>query len=1166
MSTTTSGSGYSVNESRPPFSYLDSQKYVPSTEDPVSSVDIANRGGHSRGSVTARSRLDRSPSPTKGAGGFVQSAILKRSDSVNKRWSAQAPPGLSRHSSTASNRSGLGGSRDVFGAMAGSGSGSKIDVTPRGSSRGNSNEPRSRPTSSYGNLKGTQSSGNTPDEKSDDGFVKPHLPVHGRTRSVVSASAHGTADFAPPEANSPPSSPSKRWSPTKSSWLESALQKPDSPKPKLPPPQQPSWMAEISKAKQQRSSVNLGNSNGAESNEKLPSNTSAAADLESTPQLAHQPPKRVELDTPAVKAQQEKTPPAVRAKSPVLSSKLKSVVSDNFSSPHSLQRAGLTRKATDSSADTDTAPGTPGRSMSITSNSGIVGPKSKPNTAPKHDFRSTLKSRQGSTDIPKKEENELQSVFGKLRRTQTQNYVAPDELKSNILQGKAALALTGGPQKSVRRDEFQESLIKQKEAMKVKATEGAGAGARRSSSDKLPNASVPEALEKKKQLGTPRNKGSVTGSGNELNSHITDSPATATDLRNRLKASSPEKLLGPSADPIRAAVPKSSKLANRFNPALAGILARGPSPMQSSGGAAAEPGESNIASSMKAESHDRGNTPSEPLKHMTKGRARGPKRRLPTAKVEVTNDTAMSLTPSTALKTRQADPPKMPKPVTVAKPSIIKQRCLPSDSGAEDVVAVPEKSSPIPRMDRKFKATEHKIDDTANGKTGNNEVSGKDTVALREQQTPNACQFVSGTKSPGKALAVNINPGNTLAIPKSPISPHPQVTKSPTELPSKNLPKLPVDSGANIGAQRLTTTTSPLKQSASGAEKPTKPLPQSDGIKLFGDYFDELPVIPQTLDSVDAQALLLSAPFGDSKVKTLRKQIHETHGDGRMAMVPSHQEHVLFEESMYVCTHVFGGEGGARTTEVYLWAGCEVPEPTIEDAQLFARKVAKENGGKLFVLKQGKESSNFFQALGGIVITRRGSRSNESNRYVLCGRRHMGHIAFDEVDFGLSSFCSGFPYIISNGGKLFLWKGVGCGAEELGCARLISMDLATSAELIEIDEGCEPDSFLSHFATDSPSRPTIPRSADHWRLKVKYDKYHVRLFRLEHRAEREQSNFQVSSLWPLVMSAPSWQDITLPTFGAPQTKPMISEIAPFCQMDLEPEYVYVLDAFFEIYM
>jgi hypothetical protein len=56
-------------------------------------------------------RLDRPLSPTKGMGGFVQSAMMKRSDSVNKRWSVQSPAGLNRVNSVASNRS----SHDVGG-------------------------------------------------------------------------------------------------------------------------------------------------------------------------------------------------------------------------------------------------------------------------------------------------------------------------------------------------------------------------------------------------------------------------------------------------------------------------------------------------------------------------------------------------------------------------------------------------------------------------------------------------------------------------------------------------------------------------------------------------------------------------------------------------------------------------------------------------------------------------------------------------------------------------------------------------------------------------------------------------------------------------------------------------------------------------------------------
>src|SRR5690606_6402131 len=48
---------------------------------------------------------DRTPSQTKGFGGFVQSAMLKREGSINKRW-GPTPSGanLSRNNTTASAR------------------------------------------------------------------------------------------------------------------------------------------------------------------------------------------------------------------------------------------------------------------------------------------------------------------------------------------------------------------------------------------------------------------------------------------------------------------------------------------------------------------------------------------------------------------------------------------------------------------------------------------------------------------------------------------------------------------------------------------------------------------------------------------------------------------------------------------------------------------------------------------------------------------------------------------------------------------------------------------------------------------------------------------------------------------------------------------------------
>lgn len=183
------------------------------------------------------------------------------------------------------------------------------------------------------------------------------------------------------------------------------------------------------------------------------------------------------------------------------------------------------------------------------------------------------------------------------------------------------------------------------------------------------------------------------------------------------------------------------------------------------------------------------------------------------------------------------------------------------------------------------------------------------------------------------------------------------------------------------------------------------------------------------------------------------------------------------------------------------------------------------------------------QALGGIVIVRRGS----SNKYdslapnMLCGRRYLGRqgVAFDEVDFSPSSLCSGFPYLITQQGKCYLWKGKGSDVDELGCARLVGMDLALMGELVEVQEGTETVDFWNIFdginGGAAVNAARLP-SADHWRLKPNYDRYSGRLF--------------VSN-----GGGGGWRDAA-----------NISEIAPFKQTDLVPTNIYILDAFFEMYI
>jgi hypothetical protein len=235
----------------------------------------------------------------------------------------------------------------------------------------------------------------------------------------------------------------------------------------------------------------------------------------------------------------------------------------------------------------------------------------------------------------------------------------------------------------------------------------------------------------------------------------------------------------------------------------------------------------------------------------------------------------------------------------------------------------------------------------------------------------------------------------------------------------------------------------------------------------------------------------MKRPALTARIQTQRTQLLQLTAEGKKIPVPSHNERVLFEREMYICPHIYLDRTGRKVTEVYFWAGDEVPESEVYDAHMFAAREARAFGGKLLKLTQGKETSEFLQALGGIVIVRRGS----SNKYdslapnMLCGRRYLGQVAFDEVDFSPLSLCSGFPYLINQQGKCYLWKGKGSDVEELGCARLVGMDLALMDELLEIEEGSEPESFWRMFGGG-----TRADSADHWRLKPNYDKYCGRLF------------------------------------------------------------------------
>ena len=1200
--------------------------------------------------------VDRPASPTKGLGGFVQSAMLKRSDSVNKRWSAQPGPGLHRGNSIASNRSGYEGTRYPMGGIT-----PLKESRPSSRSRENSTETPSRPRSSHSDA--TLVQGPIEDERTSNSRIWPSTKSD-LSQDENSKSARVDNKLLPAsEQNdneammSPPPSPSKKWSPTKASWLENAINKSDSPKVKSPAPQQPAWMAEINRAKQQRGSSDL--SKGGNFKEVatgglirspppgagyrppgiggLPSGFSAGVEVR--PRTGS--PEKVSPQCESPKATNDNDDPRESFSPytpPLQESEIKA---DPI--PKSL--------ANEKSADLLSAKKKNAHLDSRTNSPTIA--KSKPETPPKIDFKSTLKPRQAAGDAKIKDVPEFKNVFGNLKRTQTQNYKAPDELKDNILRGKAGLALTGGPKRTERKDEFKESILKKKEGMVVPS-----ASTRiTSASSKLQDPTVPEAIAKKQ--GLTRSESLLSNVGTERVGEPTKAEALAKlqHLRDKPKPAPPGRPPNAVANAENESTPKST-LGGGFASSLAGVLQRGLSPIAMSGKAsiAQSSGDNHIVEPGSEEAASVG----PQLTHATKSRARGPKRRLPTtSKQDAPKDLPLSQPetqselfvvenrppgPIHVTKSRSLPPGvykpesrplsnithnnnnnrKISQPSSPRKPSTsigqslairplspvspgpgkILQNKPPSVSEEKPTLSPREEkrplssiSTPLPLPETPLKRlAKQELNNVPSGLVRGQEgheseppdldgptpsVRGaaavwgrspmqpphlRPPVKLPTQKDEEAAQEEAGLRSKGFAInSVGLGIETTVHGPKLSLDHNLQ---SPATLSPKS-PPLPGKKPGSI-VNRVVSSNLPspatIALPSPANTRSIRPSHSPGAPELFADVFDDCPS-SETSASIDTQAVLGSRSSNDSspKIKTLRKKIFEIIDNGKSVPVPSHQEHILFEGCLYLCTHVFGTLAGTRTTEVYLWCGDGVPSSSIEDAQLFARKIAKDNSGKLIVLKQGKETTNFFQALGGIVITRRGSgnrlesSSGTAATYLLCGRQHVGQIAFDEVDFSPRSLCKGFPYIMSaRSGKVYLWKGSGSGADELGCARLIGMDLGLTGEIEEIDEGREPEAFWQSFPGGKQDAGTVDgASAGHWHLKPSCEKYTTRLFRIDVEAPRPKSSSGFMQ-WGRRGSAPVDTNT--------ETTAQIRDIVPFAQLDLMDDGVFVLDTFFEIFV
>ena len=571
---------------------------------------------------TSPEQPHRSHSPTKGLGGFVQSAMLKRSDSAAKRWTAQPQHRLQRGDSIVSNRS---DSRLSPSTVAPPAARYSRDNTPASSS--------SRPSSSHANtsvvIEDKSADFNDPRKSS-----RPSTPLQSASVMLNTESeAKSNISARDPNRSSvmtPPTSPTKRWSPQKSSWLENAISKPESPKVFSPPtaPPQPAWMAEITKAKQ-RGSVDLSASS--------PHKTIAPTGLlrspamgspSTTPTMGGLSANFGAGKTMIPKANGSNISKASGEASTLTDDLAHSTLSESSPSTSSARQSPTSAGRAppdprlDGDRDLSENPGSPG-AVKLTSQSSKPLTKPKPSLPPQKELSSDAKPPLKADRSGNQDDLEFRNAFSRLKRTQTQNYKAPDELKESIMRGKSGLAVTGGPRKSERKDDFRDSILSKKKTMAPPLASARITSAAQSNAVNT----TPEAIRKRVDLGKPLDRtDSIIGKSRKGSDGQSGIVFGKFETLQR-----PESIVRESSP--TATLPKDTN-PGLFTSSLSDILQRGPSP-----GTDTTKGICPITERMPMSIvPNEVSTPEEhsdsgpQLQHATKARARGPKRRPPASK------------------------------------------------------------------------------------------------------------------------------------------------------------------------------------------------------------------------------------------------------------------------------------------------------------------------------------------------------------------------------------------------------------------------------------------------------------------------------------------------------------------------------------------------------
>ncbi|KAI8996095.1 hypothetical protein BC832DRAFT_307233 [Gaertneriomyces semiglobifer] len=273
-----------------------------------------------------------------------------------------------------------------------------------------------------------------------------------------------------------------------------------------------------------------------------------------------------------------------------------------------------------------------------------------------------------------------------------------------------------------------------------------------------------------------------------------------------------------------------------------------------------------------------------------------------------------------------------------------------------------------------------------------------------------------------------------------------------------------------------------------------------------------------------------------------------TEGQGRVEVAKAEYGYFYSQESYLILyRHLTGREGNEKEAMIaYFWIGADCKGTEQGIAAYMAAHLDKKLQARQIRVTEGKEPAHFlriFRENSTPMIVRRGTRAEYNHTEKIL--YHVKGFNEDEVRvietaWAVSSLSSADSFVASLKDRVFVWHGAGSFAFQRSVAANAAQRLAAEADkqVQEVEELEEPKVFWQKLAgSDKKNHQYTDDYGSSVPLRTMKKNfagvYKCRLFRVSH----------------IIHGNPSSE-----------------EISPFVQADLDPTGVYILDAFFSIFV